>query len=233
MKAKSCLLWLYGSNRRLLRSLAVWVARKSEGGEFRSPTLRAIMKQYHGVTIGLYTHGGCFVPFSFGRDVEIGRYCSVALSARVITRNHPMEFPSTHAFFFNPKLRIVDFDRVERTPLRIGSDVWLGHNCIVMPAVREIGHGAVVAAGAVVAKDVPPYAVVVGNPARVVRYRFSQDQIRMLLASRWWERPLEELPVSAMNQPLNDAFLEELLGRLPEPAPCTTVPESDDYLIGG
>jgi hypothetical protein len=62
-----------------------------------------------------------------------------------------------------------------------------------MPHVRQIGHGAVVAAGAVVSNDVPPYAVVVGNPARVVRYRFPPAIIQRLLAEKWWERSIEEL----------------------------------------
>jgi serine acetyltransferase len=69
-----------------------------------------------------------------------------------------------------------------------------------MPIVENIGYGAVLAAGAVVNKDVPPYAVVVGNPARVVRYRFTEDIIAELLQSRWWENDLEQLDPQEMGR---------------------------------
>jgi serine acetyltransferase len=84
-------------------------------------------------------------------------------------------------------------DPIKDIPLKIGNDVWLGHNSIIMPNVKEIGTGAVIGAGAVVNKDVPPYAVVVGNPARVVKYRFEKCVIEELLKSKWWEKSIEEL----------------------------------------
>lgn len=104
-----------------------------------------------------------------------------------------MEYKSTSALFYNPIFNIVKNDPVEYISLSIGHDVWLGHNSIIMPNVKEIGTGAVIGAGAVVNKDVPPYAVVVGNPARVVRYRFEKCIIDDLLKSKWWEKSIEEL----------------------------------------
>lgn len=98
-----------------------------------------------------------------------------------------------HAFFYDPVLGICDSFLGEFFPLEIGNDVWIGEGAIVMPSVSTIGDGAVVAAGAVVNKNVPPYAVVCGNPARVVRYRFSEETIRELQYSRWWEKSIEEL----------------------------------------
>jgi serine acetyltransferase len=74
----------------------------------------------------------------------------------------------------------------------IGHDVWLGSQSLVLSGVA-IGHGAVVAARAVVTRDVPPYAIVAGNPARLVRYRMSEDQIAALLDSRWWDLPEAEI----------------------------------------
>lgn len=140
----------------------------------------------------MYTHGGCFRPFSFGRNTSIGRYSSIAATAFAATDNHPMHYKSTHGFFFNPALGVVEKEW-DFSPLSIGNDVWLGHNSIIMPGVSSVGDGAVVAAGAVVNKDVPPYAVVVGNPARIVRYRFTADTIARLLTERWWERDLDEV----------------------------------------
>jgi acetyltransferase-like isoleucine patch superfamily enzyme len=74
----------------------------------------------------------------------------------------------------------------------VGSDVWTTENCLVLPGIT-IGDGAIVAAGAVVTRDVPPYAIVGGNPARVIRYRFSEEQIAALLEIRWWDWPEEKV----------------------------------------
>jgi acetyltransferase-like isoleucine patch superfamily enzyme len=72
----------------------------------------------------------------------------------------------------------------------------MGYGSIVVPAVSTIGTGSVIAAGSIVTKDVPPYAIVAGNPARILRYRFPPEVIEELLASRWWEQPIEDiLPV--------------------------------------
>nr|WP_300148047.1 CatB-related O-acetyltransferase [Propionicimonas sp.] len=187
--------WLvdrYGSSRGAIRRLIQKYVTDSEGGQNYSTGLREIYRRYYGVDVGLYTMGGCFVPYAFGRNTTIGRYTSVAMTAFAATDNHPMHHKSMHGFFFNPKLGVVDQDS-EFIPLEIGNDVWLGHNSIIMPEVATIGDGAVVAAGAVVNKNVPPYAVVVGNPARVVRYRFDPETISHLLAERWWDRDISEL----------------------------------------
>jgi acetyltransferase-like isoleucine patch superfamily enzyme len=184
---------LYGCRRCRVRKAVLKIVDRLEGGEHYSPTLRAIFRDYHDVDIGMYTHGGCFEPGRFDRFTTVGRYCSISRTARAMNRDHPVSFRSTHAFFFNPVLGHVDRDLIEYTPLNIGHDVWFGHNSVIMPGVREIATGAVIAAGAVVNKNVPPYAVVVGNPARVVRYRFAPQIIEGLLRSEWWEKSIEEL----------------------------------------
>jgi virginiamycin A acetyltransferase len=183
---------LYGSSRASVRRLIVKLIIDTEGGEFYSTTLREIFRVHHGVDIGMYTYGGCFRPYAFGRSTTIGRYTSVAATAFAATDNHPMGYKSMHGFFFNPKLGLVDREW-EYSKLTIGSDVWLGHNSIILPQVDTIGHGAVVGAGAIVCRDVPPYAVVVGNPGRVVRYRFDPPTIEQLLAERWWEQDIGEI----------------------------------------
>lgn len=182
---------LYAVKR--LRGLVLRVARRLEGGEFRSTTLREIFARYWGVEVGLYTHGGCFEPWMVDPKTKIGRYSSIAHGARVLNHNHPLSFKGTSGLFFNPALGLCDRWLVEHNPLEIGNDVWIGASAVIMPEVNRIGDGAVVGAGAVVNRDVPPYAVVLGNPARVVKYRFSEEVIARLLDEKWWEKDLSEL----------------------------------------
>lgn len=189
--SSSALVRLYGRGA-VGRSISVKTINRLERGEMYSPTLREIFRRYHGVDIGMYTHGGCFVPHAFGRNTTIGRYSSIARTAFAATLDHPTDFKGMHGFFFNSNLGYTDRVR-EYSELRIGSDVWLGHNAIVTSNVREIGDGAVIGAGAVVFKDVPPYAIVVGNPGRVVRYRFPRETIASLIEEKWWERDIDDL----------------------------------------
>jgi acetyltransferase-like isoleucine patch superfamily enzyme len=215
--------WLvgrYASSRGSVRRLIQKYVTDSEGGQNYSTSLREIYRRYYGVEIGLYTMGGCFVPYAFGRNTVIGRYTSVAMTAFAATDNHPMHHKSMHGFFFNPELGLVDRDS-EFIPLEIGNDVWLGHNSIIMPEVATIGDGAVVAAGAVVNKNVPPYAVVVGNPARVVRYRFDPETIGNLLAERWWEKDISELRehLSDFTEAHGAAGATEAILEAPPPVP--------------
>ncbi len=183
---------LYGRSRASVRRLIVKYIIDTEGGEFFSATLREIFRVHHGVEIGLYTHGGCFRTHAFGRNTTIGRYSSIAVTAFAATDNHPLDRKSMHGFFFNPKLGLVT-EEWPHSPLVIGNDTWLGHNSVIMPQVDSIGDGAVIGAGAVVFKDVPPYAVVVGNPGRVVRFRFDPPTVEGLLAEKWWNLSLDEI----------------------------------------
>lgn len=185
------LVWLYGRGS-VGRFLTTRLLNRWEGGEIHSDSLRVIFSRYHGVSIGSYTHGGCFVPHSFGRNTTIGRYSSIARTAFAATLDHPTEFKGMHGFFFNSSLGYTDHVR-DYAQLSIGNDVWLGHNAVIGSNVRNIGDGVVIGAGAVVFKDVPPYAVVVGNPGRVVRYRFTPETIAKLLEERWWDKNIEDL----------------------------------------
>lgn len=193
MIIKKILYILYGINIWRIQSLILKIITRIENGQKYSTTLRAIFKHYYGVEIGLYTDSGCFTPGMFDRYTTVGRYCSIARGVRVINRNHPTHFKSTHSFFYNPTLKLTSEDKISYIPISIGNDVWIGHNAIILPNTRIIGDGAVIGAGAVVNKNVPPYAIVVGNPARVVLYRFSKNVIDELLASKWWEKSIEEI----------------------------------------
>jgi len=184
---------LYGffkrsSIRRILRFLAF----KLEAGPLYSVTVRRIFSSYHGIEIGMYSGKGMFTPGNFKEGTMIGRYCSIYDSVRAFDANHPMNTKSTHAFFYNPDLGHIDRDILKRTNLTVGSDVWMGHNVILLPAVTSVGHGAVIGAGSVVHQDVPPYSVVVGNPARIIRYRFTPKKIKELLEEKWWEQSFDE-----------------------------------------
>ncbi len=178
---------------RFFRNIILNVIIKLEKGEFYSVTARKIAKKYHGVEIGLYTHGGCFNLGMMDTGTKIGRYCSIARGVRVVNLDHRSNFKSTHAFFFNSVTGYTENDLTAFIPISIGNDVWLGTNAIILPNVRNIGDGAIVAAGAVVNKDVPPYAIVVGNPGRVVRFRFPPETIKTLLEEAWWERSIDDL----------------------------------------
>jgi virginiamycin A acetyltransferase len=158
-----------------------------EGGQMRSTGLRSLMASVHDVEVGAHSYG-CFDPVRFPPGVRIGRYVSVGPNVTAYRRNHPMDRLSLHPYFYRPALGASTDADVETAPLTIDAGSWLGANVIILPGCRRIGRGAVVAAGAVLTKDVPDYAVVGGNPARLIRYRFSPQGIAAADATRWWLR---------------------------------------------
>ncbi|MGQ9445250.1 CatB-related O-acetyltransferase [[Pasteurella] aerogenes] len=117
---------------------------------------------------------------------EIGKFCSISWDVTVNAISHPLNHLSTHAFPYVPQVgHFVEKRTQEYHKVYIGNDVWIGANSIIMPGVH-IGDGAVVGANAVVTKDVPPYAIVAGVPAKIIKYRFSEDMITRLLELKWW-----------------------------------------------
>lgn len=121
---------------------------------------------------------------------HIGSFVSIANNVVLGGGRHPMEWVGMSPVFYEGRDSVkAKFSTHHREPslrVNINSDVWIGRSAIVLPGV-EVGVGAVVGAGAVVTKSVPPYAIVAGNPARLIRYRFDQPIIKRLLASCWWE----------------------------------------------
>ncbi|MBX3352660.1 MAG: CatB-related O-acetyltransferase [Phycisphaeraceae bacterium] len=185
---------MYGYER--LRPLAVRLAIKREGGKFFSKTLRDFFRVHHGVEIGEYAYGGCFKPDYLPRGTVVGRYASVSSFMRVYRRNHPIDRLSQCPIFYHKKVGLVtsdSIDSVEDNPLRIGHDSWIGHEVVITASCKIIGDGAIVGAGAVVTKNVEPFTVVAGNPARVIRRRYPPDVERAVIESRWWERSVVEL----------------------------------------
>jgi len=134
------------------------------------------------------------------RNANIGRFCSISSNVKIGLFRHPSRtFVSTHpAFYSNDNTAcITSFstkksfdDSVPKTYL--ANDVWIGTG-VIIPGGITVGTGAIIAAGSVVVKDVPPYAVVGGNPAKIIRMRFSDTHIAGLLESAWWDWPIERI----------------------------------------
>lgn len=162
-----------------------------------------------GVEIGAYSYGPCFELGILGEGTIVGRYVSIASRLRVYQANHPFDTLSTHGFFFNSALGYVPSTSVPFTRLRIEHDVWIGDSVIVTPGCRRIGLGAVVGAGSIVTKDVPDFSVVAGNPARVIKPRFTPDIQRAVSESRWWDLPVSALvgDIELFCKPLGDGDL--------------------------
>lgn len=167
---------------------------KTEGGVIKSKTLRKYLSKQCKIDLGLYSYIGN--PFSFnhgGKHVYIGRYCSIAHDARYLGTDHKINSASTSAIFYRKDLFGYETKDVEREELFIGNDVWIGSGVFITKNCHSIGDGAVVGAGSIVTKDVPPYTIVVGSPAKQLRMRFEESTICCLQKSKWWELAPEEL----------------------------------------
>lgn len=166
---------------------------KREGGQQESLTIRRLYQEKYAVFVDLYSYGGCFSEdFNVGGSVRIGRYCSFAKNIHYYGANHPLKQISTSPYFYNKAFGFQVND-VKRSSLVIENDVWIGANVIITCNCRKIGNGAVVGAGSIVTKDIPSYAIAVGNPARVIGYRFLPEEIEALEKSEWWKDPPETL----------------------------------------
>ncbi len=172
--------------RRVMTSVLAAIARL-EGGACFSKTARRVMHDWYDVSIGSFSYGSMFIPGMFPGKSSFGRYCSVAADARSVERNHPYTRISTSSFFYDPSLGVVEVDALPPyEPLVVGNDVWIGLHSILLPGCRTIGDGAIIGAGAVVTKAVPAYAIVGGNPAKVIKHRFDPVAIEQLAEMQWW-----------------------------------------------
>lgn len=149
-------------------------------------------------------------------NTTIGSFCSFGANIRIGSASHPMQWVSTSQVFIDRRDTLKDrfspkkYDDYLLT--EIGNDVWIGDGAFVKAGVK-IGTGAVVGMGAVVTKNVPPYAIVGGNPAKVIRFRFDDEIVDGLLASKWWDYSPEKLETMAVYFDDPAMFLEKVNGR--------------------
>lgn len=158
-----------------------------EKGVWNSKTLRRLYKDTKAICAGRYSYG--WNSESMDGPMQIGSYVSIAPGVRRLCLNHDISGLSTHPCYFNPVMGWVKTDYREKTTLVIGNDVWIGTNAVILAQCKTIGNGAVVAAGAVVTKDIPPYEVWGGVPAHRIGNRFDSVITEMIDKSEWWNMP--------------------------------------------
>lgn len=174
------MIWLL--NIPILGNLILKILKKNE---MKSKLLRKYFIIQRNIYIGKYSYG-CFTK-NIANNTKIGNYCSFGPDVKIFNANHGIEWASTHPFLYNVKFRFVDSEKIQRNSLEIGDDVWVGANVIILPSVKKIGTGAIIGAGSVVTKDVDNYAIVAGNPAKVIRYRFELEIQNLLIKSSIFE----------------------------------------------
>lgn len=171
----------------------------------------------------------CIIKSSFGYGtligdrnfldrIKTGRFCSIGSEIKIVSSAHPTEvFVSTHPAFYSHRYNSLSYVCKEKFSgilmcddnfsVVAGNDVWIGDRVLIKGGVR-IGDGAVIGMGAVVTKDVPPYAVVGGVPARIIKMRFSENQISELLSQNIWEKPIEWIEENAEKFESIESFLK-------------------------
>lgn len=143
--------------------------------------------------VGKWSYGNLSILFPLQKSVKIGSFCSIAEGVTVIINgDHRTDWITTYPFSSLPNkwphADDIKGHPTSKGPVTIGNDVWIGSRAFILSGVT-IGDGAVIGANAVVTKNVPAYAIVAGNPAKVIKYRFDPDTIEKLLAIAWWNWP--------------------------------------------
>ncbi|EGL5972317.1 CatB-related O-acetyltransferase, partial [Salmonella enterica] len=191
-----------------------------------------IAEQYSTMPVRNFSSVGAFSfpTCHFSGNVKIGRFCSIASNVKIMGGNHPMNRFTTHMVTYNGEFdkyamsefnhawTLKPFKTISQNPV-IGNDVWIG-NDVVLKGGITIGDGAVIAANSVVTKNVPPYAIVAGVPAKIIRYRFNPDIVIKLMKIKWWNYNFFDLPdnnkcddidyfISEMNSMISSGAIQE------------------------
>lgn len=163
-----------------------------------------------GVKMGRYSYMG---KNNSVANTKIGSFCSIASYCAIGGGAHPSNMVSTSPVFYVGRNilghRFANLEIELNSPVVIGNDVWIGENVFINDGIT-IGDGVIIGAHSVVTEDIPPYAVVAGAPARLIKYRFLESEIQKLLDMKWWEWPEEKIKV------FGDSFIsiDKLLGEL-------------------
>lgn len=196
----------YFGDRRIFLNYPWRSSVYKEGDKLLIP-LNCEVEQFSNMPLGKICSFGAF---SYCRsphiafDFQLGRYCSVAQNVSLSDQDHPIDRYTTHPAtthhhmanlardYFGKEILTKPHSFLKKAPI-IGNDVWIGNSVMIKRGIT-IGDGAILAAQSVVTKDVPPYAIVGGNPAKIIRYRFSDEIVEKLKALQWWKYNYADLP---------------------------------------
>lgn len=202
---------LIGSKIKSLFSKNLAVSSRIEYSEVSSKAkVNGHCKLYHS-TVGDYSYVGEHQRLVYA---NVGKFCSIAGGGSIGMGTHTLNNLSTSPIF-TAKHNGVGITWTDQQPtnefheINIGNDVWIGARAMIMGGVT-IGDGAVVGTGAIVTKDIPPYAIVGGVPAKIIRYRFSDDVIAKLLELKWWDMPEEKLKEHIALFQKEDVMVEDI-----------------------
>lgn len=173
-----------------------------------SPCRLADVQMSNSNTLTVGAHSYIRSGTEFLHISRIGRYCSIGRNVTLgqDPRNHPVDWLSSSP-------RLAQNYKSNTAPLEVGHDVWVGHRATIMAGIK-IGNGAIVGCDSVVTKDVPPFAIVAGNPAKLIRYRFDTETISHLQSLLWWNRSFNDL------QLLDFSRVEHCLKELAQSSPA-------------
>lgn len=193
-------------------------------------SLKKFKEKYPKFSIGKNCYGTPIIKNQLAESrLEIGSYCSIAKNVQIyLGGQHRTDWITTYPFpaFFAEAQHIKQYE-VTRGDVIIGSDVWLCENCRILSGI-SIGHGAVIANGAIVTKDVAPYEVVGGNPAKHIRWRFDEDTRKALLEIAWWNWAEEDI-LDAVNI-LCSSDISDLINYRKHPSHLDNVKQTPESL---
>lgn len=186
------------------------IDKETKMGNYVKISSNCIIKRMKFIGDGTYIGNDTFID----NCEYIGKYTSIAPNVAIGLVNHPISSISTSPLFYSKSRGFINEDKniVNNKSTKIGNDVWIGYGAIIMEGIN-IGNGAIVGASSIVTKDVPDYAIVVGTPAKIIKYRFEDKTINILNKSKWWDKSFEELRniIDDMNN--KEAFVRNLLSK--------------------